>query len=718
MPRDVREAARAYIARGWRVARLLPCDKIPIGGKDWPSLVPAPEDFGDADNIGVVLGEASQGLADIDLDTPEAIVLAPSFLPPTATFGRPSTPRSHWIYCAPNAKTRKISSARTNFLELRANARSGAGVQTMVPPSYHGEAQELLAWTDDTPVLTIDARELLGRFTRLALATILRRCWPALEDGRAIHDTCLALAGALRRSGWPQERVLELVDAMPPPPDGNAEHRSQAVLATYTNAAEDLPTTGWPRLEIALGPHLRVFKRLAEEPALGHERPAVLELRVDHEPLNDAGNATRLLDRHGQDLRYAEGLGWYRWDGARWAPGDPPYPEAEAVSADLAQLEGEGEVVEKLRKWGISSGDSARLSAMIRVAEHRAAVRVRPADFDRDPFLLGCPNGTLDLRTAVLRTPRREDLVTQQTGVPYDPIAQCPRFMRFLRETLAPELAEYVVRFLGYSLTGDVREHIFNAWWGSQGRNGKSTLMRVCERIWGDYCTTIAPDTLMHNSSAQHTTALVDLRGRRLAFSNETPEGRRWSEDTIKRVTGGDTIKARRMRKDNVEWAPTHKIVIAMNSRPLVREQGPSFWSRIHLVPWEVSFLGREDRTLDAQLEAEAPGILALLVRGALAWQRYGLAPPALMVDALDEYKRSQDTIGAFLAEVTKPQGRTPKAKVYRAYKRWSEDSGERYPLTASAFYRVLAERGFTIRRGGDREVEELSLRGSLAGSV
>jgi hypothetical protein len=42
----------------------------------------------------------------------------------------------------------------------------------------------------------------------------------------------------------------------------------------------------------------------------------------------------------------------------------------------------------------------------------------------------------------------------------------------------------------------------------------------------------------------------------------------------------------------------------------------------------DLSFRGREDRTLKDTLLAEREGILAWMVRGCLEWQKAGLAPP------------------------------------------------------------------------------------------
>ena len=96
----ITEAALAYHRRGWRVT--------PLDGKrpttdSWQNTQHDETEllriFGSKKcNLGVVLGSASGGLADVDLDCAKARSPAFAFLPKTsAKFGRKSA-LSHWLY--------------------------------------------------------------------------------------------------------------------------------------------------------------------------------------------------------------------------------------------------------------------------------------------------------------------------------------------------------------------------------------------------------------------------------------------------------------------------------------------------------------------------------------------------------------------------------------------------------------------------------------------
>jgi putative DNA primase/helicase len=438
-------------------------------------------------------------------------------------------------------------------------------------------------------------------------------------------------------------------------------------------------------------------------------------------PANDSGNADRLLALFGPDFKHVEGVGWLRWraDLGCWRPDNKgPHYEAELCSR-LIVRDGQKMGLDDLEKWGRTSGNAARISAAVEILSHRPDVAVEAAALDANPWLFNCANGTIDLRTGELRPHRREDLITKRSPVVYAPgevaaAPSCPRFMQFLSECMAgdDELVAYLLRFLGYCLTGDVREHVLGLWHGG-GRNGKSTLLEVMATVMGDYAVAVAPDLLLDTATQQHSTGLTDLRGARLATTVEPPAGRRWNESLVKQLTGGDRITARRMRQDSITWAPSHKLIMACNGRPIVRDQGRAFWARLHAVPWGVSFEGREDRELRGKLEAEASGILGMLVLGCRAWQAHGLCPPTSMSEARDEYKESQDTIGQFVAErlVESRDGFLPRAQLYADYREWATTGGE-HLLPASVFYRHLDERRWdSAKRHGVRGYLGWSIR-------
>ena len=203
---------------------------------------------GSPQNIGIILGEASKGLVDIDIDCPEALALAPHFLPATpGRFGRASKRASHWLYFSDVPKHIKyedpnIDGAGKTIVELRSG-----GVQTVFPGSTHVSG-EFIGFEDDADpaqIPTIERTIIEAAVGVLAAACLLARYFP--RKGR--HDFCLALGGGLLRDGWPVENA-ELFVGLVAWCGGSDNPRARA--ATVKGTAEKLaagePITGWNRV--------------------------------------------------------------------------------------------------------------------------------------------------------------------------------------------------------------------------------------------------------------------------------------------------------------------------------------------------------------------------------------------------------------------------------------------------------------------------------------
>src|SRR4051794_16710600 len=196
---STREFAKKYLDRNLAVIPIPAGQKGPVL-PDWQKLRIQPEDVpqyfnGKPQNLGVLLGEPSGGLVDVDLDVPEATTIAGRFLPPTLTSGRESAPDSHWWYRAPGTVTDKWKDTDGKMLvEVRST-----GCQTLVEPSVHPDGEGYL-WQRASDLGIADSSpEDLGRACRqLATAVLLARHLPPV-GGR--HDYAMAVAGYLLRHG-------------------------------------------------------------------------------------------------------------------------------------------------------------------------------------------------------------------------------------------------------------------------------------------------------------------------------------------------------------------------------------------------------------------------------------------------------------------------------------------------------------------------------------
>jgi putative DNA primase/helicase len=374
---------------------------------------------------------------------------------------------------------------------------------------------------------------------------------------------------------------------------------------------------------------------------------------------------------------------------------------------------------QRILRWAVECESAARINAMLDLARSEPGIPVLPEDVDRDPWLFIVANGTLDLRTGELRQHRREDLLTMLCPTPYRPDAPCPTWERFPGAVFPDDEGEpdrqlitFVQRTFGRCLTGDVSEQILPIFWGG-GANGKSTLVNaVLETLGGDYAMKANADLLMASRGERHPTELAQLFGMRLVVASETHQGRRLNEALVKDLTGGEPIRARRMREDFWEFPPTHKTILITNHRPRVTGTDEGIWRRLRLVPFTATFWDpndpgkdpaqlpqshRQDKQLGQKLAAEREGILAWLVRGCRDWRRDGLTLPGQVKVATAEYRSGEDMVAQWIAECCLTgcdDYRRRASDLLANYRQWCERTGEE-PVGQKSFGEALLGRGF-----------------------
>jgi len=510
----------------------------------------------------------------------------------------------------------------------------------------------------------------------------------------------------------PEERTLAVEAYERAAADGGNVYQDPSFRATAMKVCVD-------KARRALRPIREVSDRLAISLADGVANPPNARKEGPSRHLTDDGNALRLVDRHLGDLRHVHEWGWLWYDGSRW--------NRDATHEVMRRARGTVRVIydearnapdsdrSKIGAHAVKSECAASLRAMVELAKSDARVQARPEDFDRDPWLLNVANGTVDLRTGTLRPHRREDLITKLAPVAYDPEATCPRWQRFLNEVMDgnDRLVDYLGRAVGCSLAGIVREQVLMLCYGT-GHNGKTTFLMTLKAVLGDYGHQASPALfLAHKNAGGPRDGIAQLCGVRLVVAVEPEEGRRLNVGLVKWLTGGDTLRGQFMYKDSFEFQPTHTPWLAANHRPTIPETTEGIWRRIHLVPFVVSFKGREDRELLSALLEELPGILAWAVRGCLEWQRIWLAPPDEVSAATREYREEEDTFGEFIRAwcALEPDARVPAGELRAAYVRWCDEAGEAAESAKAVSERLKRDLGCKPGKGSKRPWAGIRLR-------
>lgn len=413
-----------------------------------------------------------------------------------------------------------------------------------------------------------------------------------------------------------------------------------------------------------------------------------------------------LLANHYKDkLLFVYGIGWHSWDGMRWVFDDGGAAK-RAVFATLKQawvaafnLEGDArkEAVRTVKACETANGVTGVLTLAAALTEFAATVR----DIDADPWLVNCANGTLDLRTMKLHTHRPIDRITKITKAAYQPSHTSSDWVKFLERILPDaEVRGYLQRLIGLSLLGEVNgdKQVAPICHG-EGANGKSTFAEsVCHAL-GDYAVAAEPTLLLAKRGDAHPTGQADLLGRRLVTTTETEQGARFDIALLKRLTGGDTIKARKMRQDFFEFKPSHLLLMMTNHKPVINDDTEAVWRRIRLIPFTVTIPeGERDAGLSQRLILQSDAIFTWAVAGWNDYQeRGGLDEPAMVLLATDEYRSDSDVIGRFIADRCDISGVLPgstTAALFKAFESWRAAEGVTEQITKKEFGRQLDRKG------------------------
>ncbi len=425
-------------------------------------------------------------------------------------------------------------------------------------------------------------------------------------------------------------------------------------------------------------------------------------------PLTDLGNAERLAQRYGDNIRYVAEWGRFLvWDGKRWVMDSEEHLRIKHLAKQTVRtIYGEAEKAEQdterkaIANHAKASESNNRIRGMVDSLKSEPFVAVQVKQLDGDPYLLNVNNGTLNLRTGELQAHKRADLITKIAPVDYHEDATAPTFEAFLREILPSEPVQgFMQRVIGYSLNGTTEEHKLPILHGA-GANGKGTLLNTILAVVGDYGMQAANELLMARRNS-HTTDLTDLFGKRFVINQETEQGQRLNESLVKQMTGGDRIRARRMRENNWEFQATHTLMLATNHKPVIRGTDNAIWRRLRLVPFTVEIPEHEqDHKLPEKLMAELPGILAWAVRGHMEWQQNGLGEPQEVTRATGDYRSDMDTLSGFIGDtcVVHPNARVKAQALYDAYVEWCDASRES-AMKKKEFKEQMVRRGFTHKR-------------------
>lgn len=620
----------------------------------WPQIEQWQMEYPEA-NIGIVTGSVS-GIFVVDFDSPEAFQAAQDRGLGGGVVAKSG--RGYHVYYAHPEWTVKTAAGILDHVDIRSD-----GGFIVAPPSVH-ENGTVYEWLDDpsgidTAYMPEWLSELLGAETGSSPSNPSGHGEDVSWAIKALEDEAVLVRNApfgkrndqLNASAFKMGQFVggNLIDA--------ELAKASLLLAAMMN--------GLSKQEAQ--------RTINSGFTAGKKQPWILSNGSQQatQTLSEDRFAREFTERHGETIRFCHtSAKWFLFNGNHWISDDTKH-----VSNLIRGI------IRELSAGAATFSKSSVVNGTENLAKNDRAHAVTASFWDGHTYLLGTPNGTVDLKTGDLRPSCSTDAITKVTACA--PQEGTPTtWLNFLDQASGhdPSMVRYLQQVCGYALTGDTKEHALFFVHGPGG-NGKSVFLNTITGILADYATTASMDTFTAQKFAQHTTELAMLVGARLVSASETEADRCLAEARIKQMTGGDPITARFMRQDNFTFQPQFKLMFIGNHEPRIRFVDDAIRRRFNVLPFTFK-PQNPDKDLEKKLKSEWPMILNWMIEGCIDWQKNGLIRPDKVIAATEEYFDEQDIFGQWLAtkctiNLKMDQYKVPCSKAYESWCEFAEEFGE-----------------------------------------
>lgn len=442
---------------------------------------------------------------------------------------------------------------------------------------------------------------------------------------------------------------------------------------------------------------------------------------------SEMGMACLFGTLYDKECRYCdEQKKWYTYHDGRWV-GDPNGTLVSEKLKDFVRLMTLycGEISDEEKRKQYKSfvdrmGGRSMRDHILKDAQ--GELRISVTEFDSDPYLINCQNGTYDLKNLQFREHRWDDFITMQTAFNHTVRSDvcCERWEQFIAEVTQGDAdkADFLQRALGYSMLGISNEECMFILHGRTTRNGKSTMLNTLETMLGDYAS-VAPVGMICSEKQKDSEAaspmLVSLKGKRFVTMAESNAFGKLDEEKIKQLTGGEEISARALYQHPITYKPQFTMWLSCNDLPAVNDKSLFASGRLKVIEFNRHFKASEQDThlKEALTSPEAmSGIFMWLIRGYIKYKERGLLMSEELLKVVKQYEFDNDLVAQFLNIRCERDGASSlKAKdLYGKFKIWAKSEGafvlsarkfnsemERHP---EWFERKYVSGGYTVYQG------------------
>jgi len=319
--------------------------------------------------------------------------------------------------------------------------------------------------------------------------------------------------------------------------------------------------------------------------------------------------------------------------------------------------------------------------------------------YDDQVRYLTLQNGLYDLIDHMLIEPSVDIFTTNLLPYKYDPKATCPRWVQYLDEIFMSNVdaVKFVQEAIGYAFYKKIPTPALFFLVGS-GSNGKSVFIDTLSSLCGDDNVGNISLNLLTNEIY-----ILDLFGKMINVSSETPNKRLLNTDLVKAVVAGDWVTGRELYKRPSKFKPFAKHYLAMNELPNIDDNTHGMWRRIYVLKFPRKFEEHEmDRDLTEKLKAELSGIFNWAMEGyeRLRKQNFSFSESESMKKTKNQYKAKSNHVVDFITRCLQ-SGESDDSMtfklVYEHYLEYCSSEGHRKPHPKKEFRSLLEGEGLIV---------------------